>query len=546
MRPLTSAEFQFPEFVLHQMKDAVVALDGELRITFWNDAATRLYGFERGEVLGRLFKSIIVCPGAQLGVTDADEALCNIGLGHGRFLHTSRLGREIPVDVTLVGMGRATQTCRYIAIIHDLTGYQRLESSLNDQLEFERLLTDLSACFNNLPEDEIDAQIEIWLGKLVDVLRVDRGAFTELTPEGRMQVTHAYAVCGIAPYPKEIADDRLPWLVTEMRQRRMVSFSRIEDLPAAASTELEYCRAAGIRSFIGIPIDIGNSLICVLTFSSCRQEREWPAETMSRLRLAGDVFANAIVRRQAKQRLEQKLNELAHFGRVGAMAELAAVIAHELDQPLTAVVSNAEAVRYMIETGEIDRGEADEALKDVIDAGMRASDIVRRERRLLRKSSSEIVNTDVNELVRDIEVFIKAEARHDGIKVILELLPDLPEVTADPVQLQQVVLNLARNGLHAMREVERQSRMLQLRTAASGDEVVLTVSDAGPPVSDALMAQMFEPFYSTKPSGLGMGLAISKSIVEAYRGRIWATRNADAGLTMTVALPRSGHASHAQ
>ena len=169
---------------------------------------------------------------------------------------------------------------------------------------------------------------------------------------------------------------------------------------------------------------------------------------------------------------------------------------------------------------------------------MRVSEIVQRERRLLRKSRDCLEPVDVNDAVREVELFIRAEAHQYGARVELDLLPGLPAVQGDRVQLQQVVLNLARNGLQAMRAQPGARRALSIRTASTTDEVTLSVTDGGGPVDESLLERMFEPFYTTKAEGLGMGLPISKSIVESLRGRIWATRNPGGGLTMHVSVPR--------
>ena len=234
--------------------------------------------------------------------------------------------------------------------------------------------------------------------------------------------------------------------------------------------------------------------------------------------------------------LKRKQNELAHFSRVAMMAELASVMAHELDQPLTAVITNAEAIRYMLQSEQPDLAEADAALRDVIEAAMRVSEICRRERKLLRKSEVTIEPADVNEMIREIELFMRAEVRHVSATLTLDLADALPAVMVDRVQVQQVILNLARNALQAMMSQTPAARTLAIRTSASGEEVIVEVNDAGPAIDDEQMVRMFEPFFTTKPTGLGMGLSISRTIVESYDGRIWPTRNPGAGLTMHVAF----------
>jgi signal transduction histidine kinase len=190
-------------------------------------------------------------------------------------------------------------------------------------------------------------------------------------------------------------------------------------------------------------------------------------------------------------------------------------------------------------SGVGDLGGAVDALSDVINSAMRVSEIVQRERRLLRKSQWVVELVDVNDALREVELFIRAEARQCGVRVTLALQPGLPAVPGTRVPLQQVALNLAHNGLQAMAGQSGGAKELIIRTESGTGEVNLSVTDSGPPVDDLLLERMFEPFYTTKPTGLGMGLSISKSIIlDGHRGRIWPTRNPGGGLTLHVALPR--------
>jgi C4-dicarboxylate-specific signal transduction histidine kinase len=360
-----------------------------------------------------------------------------------------------------------------------------------------------------------------------------------LTPDGVITITHTYAVPAIEWPHRGSVEQRFPWLTREFGAGRMVVLPRIpDDLPPDAVAERNYFIGIGMTSGIGIPIFVAGELICVLTFGYFRGAREWPADLVSRLHLAGNAFANAIERRRAKQRLEQKQQELAHVSRVAAMGELASVIAHELDQPLTAIVSNAEAVGCLLKSKPPDLREAGEAIQDVIGAAMRASEIVRRERRLLRKSRLEFQLLDLNDAVREIELFIRGEARQAGAQITLELAAELPPIMGDRIQLQQVILNMARNAVQAMRDQPVETREFRIHTAAGDAEVTLSVTDAGPPTDQMALEQMFEPFYTTKPNGLGMGLAISRSILDGHHGRIWATRNPGRGIMVNIAIPR--------
>jgi PAS domain S-box-containing protein len=523
---------------LDAVTDAVFALDAAMRVTSWNAAAERLYGVAAADAVGRPFSDHVSCHPSPAEHPGNGRSPAPDGLANGPATHVVRSGLIIPVRVSLIAFRGTRRGRRYVALVQDDTEHLRLTASLRERLAFEMLLVELSSRFSRLTEEDVDGEIETWLRRLVQMLDVDRGCFAEVTPAG-LDISHSYAAAGVEAYPHGVADGALPWLVSEFRAGRTVMLSRIpDDLPAHAAEERRYMTETGMKAGIGIPIFIGDALVCVLSFVAFRQTRTWSNEVISRLHLAGDVFANAIARRQSKQRLDQKQLELAHLARVAAMGELASVIAHELDQPLTAVVTTADALRNMLRAEEPDLLEADEALTEVINSAMRVSEIVQRERRLLRKSGDRREPVDINEAVREVELFIRAEARQYGARVGLELLPGLPPVPADRVQLQQVVLNLARNGLQAMRAQPAPGRALTIRTAWTTGEVTLSVTDAGGPVEESLVERMFEPFYTTKAEGLGMGLSISKSIVESLRGRIWPTRNPGGGLTMHVSVPR--------
>jgi C4-dicarboxylate-specific signal transduction histidine kinase len=156
---------------------------------------------------------------------------------------------------------------------------------------------------------------------------------------------------------------------------------------------------------------------------------------------------------------------------------------------------------------------------------------------LLRKAKPNVEVLDLNEVIREIDLFIRADARQHGSQVRMRLSPDSPNALADRVQLQQVVLNLTRNGIQAMGAQPREKRVLCVSTTVEENDAVIAVRDAGTPVDDDCLKKMFEPFFTTKSDGLGIGLAISRSIVQAHGGRMWASRNEGPGLTLHVAVP---------
>lgn len=230
--------------------------------------------------------------------------------------------------------------------------------------------------------------------------------------------------------------------------------------------------------------------------------------------------------------------ELAHVGRVATLGEMAAVLAHELNQPLTAILANAQATRRMLASDRAGREELDEALADIAAGAGHASGIIKRLRTLLRRGDVKKEPLDVNEAIHAVEAFAKADARQHGARLVLDLAPGLPEVLGDRVQIQQVVLNLVHNGAEAMATAPDSEREIVITSSLEDDAVVrIAVRDSGPAVDQAAIARLFEPFFTTKNEGLGMGLPICQTIVESHGGRLWASRNPDRGLTVQFTLP---------
>jgi two-component system sensor kinase FixL len=240
----------------------------------------------------------------------------------------------------------------------------------------------------------------------------------------------------------------------------------------------------------------------------------------------------------AREDLHQAQSALAHAGRVATLGELSASIAHEVNQPLAAIITNGEAALRWMARAEPDLGEARDALKRVIQDGERASEVIRRIRALTRKNEQNTARLDLNTVVADSLALVEREIAGRGVALSLDLVRDLPPVQADRIQLQQVLINLLLNALQAMDAVAPEARRLSLRTFADDSgNAVLAVEDSGPGFDPETASRLFSAFFTTKASGMGMGLSICRSIVEASGGRIWATRNDGAGATFHVLLP---------
>jgi two-component system sensor kinase FixL len=220
-----------------------------------------------------------------------------------------------------------------------------------------------------------------------------------------------------------------------------------------------------------------------------------------------------------------------------AVGELAGSLAHELNQPLTAMVTNARAAQRLIDQSTPDPVALQEILADIVLAGQRGANVIRGVRGLLRRADSDQVTVDMNVLIREVTGLLQSDAILKHISVRLDMSPDLPPVLGERVQLQQVVLNLFMNAYEAMSGAPDGPRELVVRTRRGPAHVEFLVSDTGPGLSDEAVERMFEPFFTTKPEGLGLGLSISRTIVSAHGGEIRAVRHVERGSTISVTLP---------
>ena len=247
-----------------------------------------------------------------------------------------------------------------------------------------------------------------------------------------------------------------------------------------------------------------------------------------------------ITERQRAQREAQEQHQLlTHLGRVAVLGELSGALAHELSQPLTAILSNAQAARRMLAHDSVDLREIDEILEDIASADRRAGEVIRRLRAMFRRGESNRQVLDLNEIARDVLDFARSDLLTRHVQVTTRLAPDLPKVRGDSVQIQQVLLNLIVNGCEAMIANEPNDRALVVETAVvDRDTVGISVLDNGSGIQADILDQLFEPFITTKQQGLGLGLTICRSIATAHGGQLWAGNNEDRGSAFRLLLPR--------
>jgi PAS domain S-box-containing protein len=250
------------------------------------------------------------------------------------------------------------------------------------------------------------------------------------------------------------------------------------------------------------------------------------------------VVRDITERKRAEEALRQTQAELAHVTRVMTMGALTASIAHEVNQPLAAVVTNGNACLRWLARAEPDLEEARAAVERIIRDGHRASEVIRRMRALAQRTDPQTAWLDLNDVIHEVIALVHSEVRQQRGVLRTELAAALPPVLGDRIQLQQVILNLVINGIEAMQAVTDRPREVRIRSQRhEADNVLVAVQDVGIGLDPQQMAQLFDAFFTTKPGGMGMGLAISRTIIEAHGGRLWASRNVGPGATFQFTLP---------
>jgi PAS domain S-box-containing protein len=299
----------------------------------------------------------------------------------------------------------------------------------------------------------------------------------------------------------------------------------------------------GYRSNISLPLMSDGKPFGALTLyaeqSSAFDERavELFTELADNLAYGVTALRTRAERSRAEHALREAQGELAHVGRVMIMGELTASIAHEINQPLAAVVANANACFRWLANPTPNLDEARDAISRIVRDGNRASDVIRRIRALVQKGDTEKTLLDINEVIQEVVSLTHSEIQKSGVVLKMNLAASLPRVSGDRIQLQQVILNLVMNAIEAMNTVTDRPREMIIRSSAhESDKVLVAVQDSGVGIDSQNLDKIFDTFYTTKSQGMGMGLAISRSIVENHGGRLWAVPNDGPGATFQFTL----------
>jgi PAS domain S-box-containing protein len=475
--------------------NAVVMVNHQGKIILVNSQTEKLFGYGREELLWQSVE--ILLPGSsqqsQPGPLARPQAL---PMRRGHDLHGQRKdGTQFPVELTLSPIETEHGTW-VLSVIVDTTDRRRAEAAMREGEERFRNLADTAPVmiWATDPDKRFTFFNKTWLD------------FTGRTLEQELGNGWAEGV-----HPEDL-------------DRCFASFSASFDARRDFEIEFRLRRADGEYRWLlckGVPRFAPSGIFAGYIGSDMDVTDQKYAETARR----------------------RNLDEIAHMNRVVAMGELTAALAHELNQPLAAILSNAQAARRFLSDESPDLIQVGVCLADIVADDKRAAEIIQRLRTLVKKGESHADLVDLNEVVHDAIRLLGHDAMLRQASIKFEPFPGLPPVLGDRVQLCQVVLNLLMNGLEAVAELAASDRRELVRTVELDNGFVeLMVEDSGKGIAEGDLARVFEPFFSTKPEGLGMGLSISRSIVQAHGGRIWTENNVGGGAVFHCVLPAAQHA----
>src|SRR5712672_264336 len=341
------------------------------------------------------------------------------------------------------------------------------------------------------------------------------------------QLWSSFSVLEKGSFRSGLAASRLP---THIPDLTAVEGDRRDDFWIAAVN-------AGFRTGLFVPLLKDNEIVGLIILA----RKQVQPFTDKQISLFGDFAAQATIALESTRR-ERQYREaqmaLAHANRVAAMGQLTASIAHEVNQPITAAVTNAQAALRWMSAEPPDFGELSEALAGIIKEGNRASEVIGRIRALIKKAPPRKDAVFINDAILEVVALTRTEAANNGVLVRTQLAEGLPPVQGDRVQLQQVMLNLIVNAIQSMSGVEDGNRELHVSTVSIEPEgVCVAVRDTGHGLRPESLPRLFEPFYTTKPDGMGMGLSICRSIIEAQDGRLWAIPCEPQGALFQFTIP---------
>ena len=416
----------------------------------------------------------------------------------------------------------------------------RASRERREAARFESIVGELSAAMARVPADEVDREIELWLGKISRALDLDRSAVYERDSQDQpVRATHTWVRANFPAFPANYDPEKLIQRSTALvMSGKTLVFARPSDIPIENQDTRRFVEKYGPKASAAIPMWAGGRVIGAASFGKFRSAREWAPELLDQLALAVRLFGSAIERKQSEMAIRAVRTELRVASRRNVMSELVASLSHEINQPLGAILSNLGGVARLLSQGNPQPAMALEAVNSAIDDTKRTGEIVRRIRSMFKHHVEHKAAIGIRAVIGEVVKLTAGEAAMRKISVEIEVTPAGQRVIGDSIQLQQCVLNLVMNAFDAITDVNPDRRGVTVKVAPEKTGwVAVSVCDSGAGIDPAVANRLFEPFVTTKSEGMGLGLLVTRSIVESHGGRIWATPNTDHGTTFTFTLP---------
>ena len=516
--------------------DAVISIDEHGAILFANPATMRIFGYDPTELIGKPLT--ILMP----------EFLRKLHeKGFSRYLATGQRhidwqgteltalrnnGLQFPVEISFGEVSRDGHKV-FTGFIRDISERKQAEELRAAHARQIAVRADVSMAFGK------KGSLKTILGECSEaIVRHLDAAFARIwTLSGDGKMLELQASAGMYTH-LDGPHSRIPmgqFKIGVIAQERRAHLTN-DVLNDPRISNRAWAEKEGMASFAGYPLSVGDRTVGVLAMFS---RKPVTPETTETLASGADLIAQGIERKRAQEALQMTQAELARVSRLTTMGELAASIAHEVNQPLTAVTNNSNACLRLLAADKLTPEILGRALEEIVADGTRASAVVARIRGFIKKEPVEKNRLDMNDVIQEVLALADRELYENRVRLERQLTKALPLVLADRVQMQQVLLNLIMNGIEAMIPVTDQPRALwvESRVDQSGD-ILVAVRDSGPGLGSAA-DRVFTPFFTTKANGMGMGLSISRSLIENHGGRLWAMPNSPIGAVFSFTLPVS-------
>ena len=480
--------------IVESSEDAIVGQNIDGIITDWNAGAARLYGYDESEAIGEVFSTLV-----QSGENaDMDFTKMSNTVSRHETVHYRKNGTPIEVSLNVSpihdGAGRVVGIS---AIAHDITERQRAAKALRESEDKLRVI------LNSVAEGIFGVDSE------------GRCTFFNKASLRLLGYDSADAMLG-----KHMHD--------------LIHHSHPDGTPFPAS------ECGHLTQVLGTPdgVHFDDEVLWRADGTSFHAEL-WTKAQRQGDRVTGAVvaFSDITKRIQSEENAATLRDELAHLSRVGMLGALSGALAHEINQPLAAIRINAEAALRLLEAQPLPVPDLRGALAEIRDDNQRAGEVLQHMRTLLKKDTGRLDEVEINPTVGEVVKLIKSNAVKRNIAIDVELSPWMRPIIGDRVQVQQVILNLLMNACDAVENNERSARNVGIKTVPRMGSMIIEVSDTGPGISDEQLEHIFEPFYTTKREGLGLGLSICQSIVAAHGGLLEAARNPSGGMTFSAIFP---------